>query len=55
VWCHVVEGGEEFGITVAPQNDICPHGRAYPMNAVATVRKRIATPTDHVGTSLYDP
>lgn len=24
-------------ITVAPQNDICPHGRTYPMKAVAMV------------------
>jgi len=24
-------------ITVAPQNDICPHGRTYPRNAVAIV------------------
>jgi hypothetical protein len=22
-------------ITVAPQNDICPHGKTYPINAVA--------------------
>jgi hypothetical protein len=26
-----------FVITVAPQNLICPHGRTYPMNAVAIV------------------
>jgi len=24
-------------ITVAPQNDICPHGSTYPRNAVAIV------------------
>jgi len=24
-------------ITVAPQNDICPHGRTYPRNAAAKV------------------
>jgi hypothetical protein len=41
-------------ITVAPQN-ICPHGRTYPINAVAIVRNRITTPTDHVCTNLYDP
>lgn len=35
-------------ITVAPQNDICPHGRTYPMNAVAIVKSRIITPTIHV-------
>jgi len=27
-----------FVITVAPQNDICPHGRTYPRKAVAMVR-----------------
>ena len=25
-------------ITVAPQKDICPHGRTYPKNAVAIVK-----------------
>jgi hypothetical protein len=35
-------------ITVAPQNDICPQGSTLPMNAVALVRNRIDTPTDHV-------
>jgi len=30
-----------FVITVAPQNDICPHCSTYPMNAVAMVRNRI--------------
>jgi len=35
-------------ITVAPQNDICPQGRTYPKKAVAMVRNRIITPTDHV-------
>lgn len=35
-------------MTVAPQNDICPHGRTYPINAVAiTVNNRI-TPMFHV-------
>jgi hypothetical protein len=29
-------------ITVAPQNDICPHGRTYPIKAVAmTVNSNI--------------
>jgi hypothetical protein len=37
-----------FVITAAPQNDICPHGSTYPMNAVATVRNRTTTPTDHL-------
>jgi hypothetical protein len=44
-----------FVITVAPQNDICPHGRTYPRNAVAIVVNIISTPIDHVCTSLYDP
>ena len=44
-----------FVITVAPQNDICPHGRTYLIKAVAMVRNRIATPTDHVCMKLYDP
>ena len=44
-----------FVITVAPQNDICPHGRAYPMKAVAIARNRITIPTDHVCMKLYVP
>jgi hypothetical protein len=35
-------------ITVAPQNDICPHGKTYPKNAVAIVINKIITPTIHV-------
>ena len=27
-----------FVITVAPHNDICPHGSTYPMNAAARLR-----------------
>jgi hypothetical protein len=41
-----------FVITVAPQNDICPHGRTYPRKAVAMVVNRIRTPIDHVWVSL---
>ena len=37
-----------FVSTVAPQNGICPQGSTYPMNAVAMVKNRITTPTDHV-------
>jgi predicted P-loop ATPase/GTPase len=37
-----------FVITVAPQNDICPHGKTYPRKAVAIVTKKINTPIDHV-------
>lgn len=31
-------------ITVAPQNDICPHGSTYPRNAVAITASRMMTP-----------
>lgn len=34
-------------ITVAPQNDICPHGRTYPRNAVAIVISIITIPDIH--------
>lgn len=34
-------------ITVAPQNDICPHGRTYPRNAVAITANKISTPEAH--------
>jgi hypothetical protein len=40
---------------IAPQNDICPHGRTYLIKTVVTVRNRITTPTDHVCIRLYDP
>jgi hypothetical protein len=35
-------------INVAPQNDICPQGKTYPMNAAAIVRNKIITPTFQV-------
>lgn len=38
-------------ITVAPQNDICPHGRTYPTKAVAIRVSRRITPVFQV--SLY--
>jgi hypothetical protein len=41
-------------ITDAPQNLICPHGRMYPMNAVAIVKKKIITPMFHVSWRLYE-
>jgi len=37
-----------FVITVAPQNDICPHGRTYPRNAVAISRASSTIPLVHV-------
>jgi hypothetical protein len=35
-------------ITVAPQNLICPHGKTYPINAVAIVKIYSTTPIFHV-------
>jgi len=35
-------------ITVAPQNLICPHGRTYPIKAVAIVIMKTVTPVFHV-------
>jgi len=34
-------------ITVAPQNDICPHGNTYPRKAAAIVRRSRAIPLIH--------
>lgn len=34
-------------MTVAPQNDICPHGNTYPRNAVPMVMSMITTPEIH--------
>ena len=31
-------------ITIAPQNDIWPHGNTYPKKAVATDKNKINTP-----------
>ena len=42
-------------MTVAPQNDICPHGRTYPINAVAIIANRRITPMFHVSRKVYDP
>jgi hypothetical protein len=38
----------KFVITVAPQNLICPHGRTYPIKAVAIVKINRITPMFHV-------
>jgi hypothetical protein len=35
-------------ITVVPQNDICPHGRTYPMKAVAMTMNSSIIPMFHV-------
>lgn len=37
-----------FVITVAPQNDICPHGRTYPKKAVAIRITKMDIPDSHV-------
>jgi len=42
-------------ITVAPQKDICPHGRTYPMKAVAITTNKMITPIFQVSWNLYDP
>lgn len=41
-----------FVITVAPQNDICPHGKTYPKKAVAIVKNKINTPTNQACTII---
>lgn len=41
-------------ITVAPQNDICPHGRTYPRKAVPIVKNIRITPTVHVDTKVKE-
>ena len=41
-------------ITDAPQNLICPHGRIYPIKAVAIVRNRMITPIFHVSCRLNE-
>lgn len=38
-------------ITVAPQKDICPQGRTYPINAAPIVRRSKAIPENQV--NLY--
>jgi hypothetical protein len=41
-------------ITVAPQNDICPHGRTYPKNAVPIKTKIMDIPDNQVCLSLNE-
>lgn len=41
-------------ITVAPQNDICPHGSTYPKKAVAIEIKKIVTPINQVWVKVKD-
>ena len=42
-------------MTLAPQNDNCPHNRMYPINAVAITANRIIIPMFHVSRKVYDP
>lgn len=44
----------KFVITVAPQKDICPQGKTYPMKAVPIRIRRIAVPDNHVGLDLKE-
>lgn len=46
---------KRFVITVAPQDDNCPHGNTYPMNAVAITVNRRRIPMFHVSRNVYDP
>jgi len=42
-------------ITVAPQKDICPQGKTYPINAVAITKNKIIVPDNHVGVNKNEP
>lgn len=44
----------KFVITVAPQKDICPHGRTYPMNAVPIKINKIEIPEIQVSFLLKE-
>lgn len=44
-----------FVITVAAQNDICPHGRTYPKKAVAINVISRVMPDIQVSLLRYDP
>ena len=46
---------KRFVMTVAPQNLICPHGRRYPIKAVAIETIRIVVPRFHVSIMAYEP
>lgn len=43
-----------FVITVAPQNDICPQGRTYPIKAVPIKINRIEIPDIQVSLLLKE-
>lgn len=42
-------------MTVAPQKDIWPQGRTYPINAVAITVNRRIMPMFHVSENRYEP
>lgn len=46
---------KRFVMTVAPQKDICPHGRTYPTKAVAISVRRRTTPMFQVSLFRYEP
>jgi hypothetical protein len=46
---------KRFVITVAPQKDICPHGRTYPINAAAIVNRRRIIPDIQVKKNIKEP
>jgi hypothetical protein len=41
-------------ITVAPQKDICPHGKIYPIKAVAIIAIYKIKPDNHIKSSASD-
>jgi hypothetical protein len=41
-------------MTVAPQKDICPQGKIYPIKAVAINRNKIIIPVNHDSIKLYE-
>lgn len=55
VWPIYGIAENRFVITVAPQNDIWPHGRTYPTKAVAMRANRRMTPTFQVSLFRYEP
>jgi hypothetical protein len=46
---------KRFVITVAPQKDICPQGKTYPMKAAPIVSSSNAIPENQVKVYKYDP
>jgi hypothetical protein len=42
-------------ITVAPQKDICPQGRTYPIKAAPITKRRRRTPDSQVNINIKEP